>query len=260
MYLYPLVWRAFLYIVMEELIFYTNALPVYRSELYERFKIRGWSFLVGNNFQDSEVLFGLKNLPYRSCKTYKIGNKKFTNFPFYADANMVLLNLDRSDLGFWLLLMRYLRFREDKIFIWGHIAYKKIQIYTIYITMDIFSKVEFVFSYGSHPIESLNLKNIVQVYNGVAWERPAFRPSDGLRSKLVYVGRNTAVKKLDKLMEYCDLLGIHLDIVSPDSIEYRSKHVNYVGYLKGEHLRSFLLNGNYLAMVSLGNAGLNSIE
>jgi hypothetical protein len=74
------------------------------------------------------------------------------------------------------------------------------------------------------------------------------------------VGRNSAVKKLDKLIQYCDLLGIRVDIISPDRIETKSKYVNYVGYLKGEDLRTCLLHGNYLAMVSLGNAGLNSIE
>ena len=246
---------------MEELVFYTNAFPVYRDQLYRRFHKEGWRFIVGDYRADSEVLFGLKNLPYRSCQTLRWGKMKFTRFPFIRGASKVLLNLDRSDFGFWLLLMRYLTVKDmSEIFIWGHIAYEKDSKVFTYLLGKIFSRVEFVFSYGSYPIKSLGLKNIVQVYNGVAWKSPVFRPAVELRSKLVYVGRNSAVKKLDKLIKYCDSLGICIDVISPDIIDSTSKFVNYVGYLKGNELRAFLLDGNYLAMVSLGNAGLNSIE
>ena len=184
------------------MIFYTNALPIYRQELYGRFKQEGWSFVVGNYREDSEVLFGLKNLSPTSCRTVSWRRVKFTTFPFFYDANKVLLNLDRSDLGFWLLLMRYLLFNHRiDIFVWGHISYEKDSEVTRYVLRKLFSRVKFVFSYGSHPIKSLDLKNIVQVYNGVSWERPAFQPAVRLRSKLVYVGRNSAVKKLEKLIQ-----------------------------------------------------------
>lgn len=246
---------------MEKMIFYTNALPIYRHELYVRLQRKGWRFIVGNLHQFSDVLFGLNGIDYRMCKVLKIGAIKFSRFPVQKNAKKVLLNFDRSDVGFWLLLARYSYFHcNTDVVVWGHITYEKDSALTRYILRKVFSKVKLVFSYGSFPIISLGLKNIVQVYNGVAWDRPAFRPALVLRSKLVYVGRRSVVKKLDVLIDYCDILGICVDIVSPDIIESDSKYVNYVGYLSGNELRAFLLDGNYLAMVSLGNAGLNSIE
>jgi len=246
---------------MEKIIFYTNALPIYRQVLYEKLYSFGWAFYVGDRHKKSDVLFGIKNINYKLFKTSTIGKLKYTRFSFQKDAAKVLINLDRSDLGFWLILLRSLVYLDkEKIYLWGHILYEKDSRFWLLLMRLISSRVNKVFSYGEYPVTVIGRKNVVQTYNGVLWERPAFLPASGRRDKIIYIGRNSRVKKLGSLIEFCENLGYNLDVVSPDIIYSESSHVNYCGYLKGEDLREFLRKNDYLAMVSLGNAGLNSIE